>query len=336
MRIDNFVYTEESFREARARLNPDGVMFVKFEVQRPWLERRISQLLAKVFGKQPLVFKAERDYGAGGTCFVISPSGRVDEALASNGELAAYVKPRIRGDLNARTEVLTTDDWPYLYQEGRWIPGAFFSMGLLVVLISLGLYAQIPEARRRAPSLFFFSMGAGFLLLETQVISRLALYFGTTWQVNGIVIAALLIALLISNYVIERRTKRISRPWVVAGLLGGLAFAYILPLSKIPAPPAIAGVIAAALFSVPVFFAGLLFASEFRATESPSAALGANMLGAVAGGLLENLSLIFGMKALLLVAIMLYCIAGLSLRRKGGLGTTAGREQPATSLAARD
>jgi len=208
-------------------------------------------------------------------------------------------------------------------------------VGVLVVLISLGLYAQIPEARRRAPSLFFFSMGAGFLLLETQVISRLALYFGTTWQVNGIVIAALLIALLISNYVIERRTKPMSRPWVVAGLLGGLAFAYILPLSKIPAPPAIAGVIAAALFSVPVFFAGLLFASEFRATESPSAALGANMLGAVAGGLLENLSLIFGMKALLLVAIVLYFIAGVSLRRKHGLDAAAGREQAATSLAGR-
>ena len=335
MRIDNFVYTEESFREARARLNPDGVMFVKFEVQRPWLERRISQLLAKVFGKPPLVFKADRDYAAGGTCFVISPSGRVDEALASNAELADFVKPRIHGDLNLRAEALTTDDWPYLYQEGRWIPKAFFSVGLLVALISLGLYLQIPEARRRPPSIFFFSMGAGFLLVETQVISRLALYFGTTWQVNGIVIAALLSALLISNFVIERRTKPISRAWVVAGLLGGLALVYLLPLARIPAPPAVAGCIAAALFSVPVFFAGLLFASEFRATESPSAALGANMLGAVAGGLLENLSLIFGMKALLLVAIILYCIAGLSLRRKSGSATDAGREHPATSLAAR-
>lgn len=333
VRIDNFVYTEQSFREARARLNPDGVLFVKFEVQRPWLKRRIAQLLTKVFGKTPLVFKADEDYGAAGTCFVISPGSRVEDVLASNSTLADYVKPRIPDDLNEKREVLTTDDWPYLYQEGKWIPGAFFSVGLLVVLISGGLYLQIPEARRRAPSLFFFSMGAGFLLLETQVISRLALYFGTTWQVNGIVIAALLTALLISNWVIERRTRPISRPWIIAGLLGGLVLAYVFPLQRISAAPAIVGAIAAALFSIPVFFAGLLFAAEFAATDSPSAALGANMLGAVLGGLLENLSLIFGMKALLLVAMLLYCLAAASLWRRRALGLPATHEQPA--LAAR-
>jgi hypothetical protein len=63
-----------------------------------------------------------------------------------------------------------------------------------------------------------------------------------------------------------------------------------------------------------IFFAGLLFASEFRAADSPAAALGANMLGAVVGGLLENLSLIIGMQALLLVAAVLYSLAGLGFR----------------------
>jgi hypothetical protein len=40
------------------------------------------------------------------------------------------------------------------------------------------------------------------------------------------------------------------------------------------------------------------------------------MLGAVVGGLLENLSLLFGMRALLLVAIILYALAGIGLRRR--------------------
>jgi spermidine synthase len=315
VRIDNFVYTEESFREARARLNSDGVMYVKFEVRRPWLERRISQLMEKVFGKPPLVFKSDQDYGAAGICFVISPSDRVEQALASNPALADYVKPRTHGDLNARAEVLTTDDWPYLYQEGRWIPGAFLSVGVLVVLISSGLYMQIPDARRKPPSLFFFSMGAGFLLLETQVISRLALFFGTTWQVNGVVIAALLTALLIANYVIERRGE-ISRVWVCAGVLGGLLLAYLTPFEKIPGTPSVAGCVAAAFFAIPVFFAGLLFAQEFRKAKSPSAALGANMLGAVLGGLLENASLVFGMRALVLIAMALYFVAAISLIRR--------------------
>jgi hypothetical protein len=154
-------------------------------------------------------------------------------------------------------------------------------------------------------------MGAGFLLLETQVVSRLALYFGTTWQVNGIVIAAILSALLLANFVIDKQGQRPAWPrsWTLAGILVGIACAYFVPFNRIPGSAALVGSVAAIIFAIPVFFAGLLFASEFRSTESPAAALGANMLGAVVGGLLESLSLIIGMKALLLVASLLYSLA---------------------------
>src|SRR5262249_37645596 len=149
-------------------------------------------------------------------------------------------------------------------------------------------------ARQRVPSLFFFSMGAGFLLLETQIVSRLALYFGTTWHVSGIVIGAILVALLAANAVVERQTEPWPRHWCMAGLLAGLLTAYIAPFGRLPGSASVVGSISAAVFAIPVFFAGLLFATEFRLTDSPSAALGANMLGAVIGGLLENLSLVIG------------------------------------------
>jgi hypothetical protein len=100
-------------------------------------------------------------------------------------------------------------------------------------------------------------------------------------------------------------------------LLAGLAIAYFIPLHWLPGAPALAGTMLAGIFSVPVFFAGLLFSTEFRNVASPSAALGANALGAVLGGLLENLSLITGMHALILVAMVLYCFAGIVLLRKG-------------------
>jgi hypothetical protein len=156
-------------------------------------------------------------------------------------------------------------------------------------------------------------MGAGFLLLETQVVSRLALYFGTTWQVNGIVIAAILAALLLANFVIERQRQQRAWPrsWTLIGILAGIACAYFVPFNRIPGSAALVGSFATLVFAIPVFFAGLLFASEFRSTQSPAAALGANMLGAVVGGLLENLSLIVGMKALLVVAALLYSLAAL-------------------------
>ena len=183
-----------------------------------------------------------------------------------------------------------------------------------MILLAAVFYFQIPEARSRVPSLFFFGMGAGFLLLETQVVSRLALYFGTTWQVNGIVIAAILSALLLANAVIERQPRPWPRYVTLTGILVGIAAAYFVPFSRIPGSAALVGSFAAVVFAIPIFFAGLLFASEFRAADSPAAALGANMLGAVVGGLLENLSLIIGMKALLLIAAALYCLAAVGFR----------------------
>ena len=112
----------------------------------------------------------------------------------------------------------------------------------------------------------------------------------------------------------------------------GLAFAYWFPFDRIGSPT-LGGVIAVFVFCVPVMFAGILFSSEFKVTTSPSAALGANMLGAVAGGLLENLSLLFGMHALLLVAIAIYSLAGFALWRSGRKAQIAVEGEPALTRA---
>jgi hypothetical protein len=126
----------------------------------------------------------------------------------------------------------------------------------------------------------------------------------------------MLTALLLANVVVERSRKPLHAAWNLAGLLAGLALAYCFPFERIGGPPAVAGAVAVALFSIPVGFAGMLFASQFRITDSPSLALGANLLGAVAGGLLENLSLLFGMRALLLIAMAVYVLAGIGLLRQ--------------------
>jgi hypothetical protein len=156
-------------------------------------------------------------------------------------------------------------------------------------------------------------MGAGFLLLETQILSCLALYFGPTWQVTGIVIGAILVALLVANTNVERQAKPWPRHWYLAGLKAGTAGHYIFPFHRLPGSPTFVGWVAAAVFTVPVFLAGLLFASEFRVTDFSSAALGTNMPGAVVGGLLENLSLVIGLTALLQASLALYVLAGVGL-----------------------
>lgn len=137
-------------------------------------------------------------------------------------------------------------------------------------------------------------------------------------------ISVLLITLLLANIVVERmEIKSNYRIW--AGLLASLALAYWFPFDKIAAPPATVVAVAIIIFCFPVWFAGILFSAEFKHTASPSAALKANVLGAVIGGLLERLSLVFGLRALLLVAILLYLLAGFGLYREG---TTASLDLP--------
>ena len=324
MRIDNFVYTMESFREAREHLSPNGVLFVKFAVDRPWMGRRLWEMLQQTFGKPPVVFYAGSSYTPAAVCFAISPAGAVDDALSREPSLAAFVS-RNRFEIDSTAVPFTTDDWPYLYQRDRSIPRTYLALGVLVILVTLGLYSRIPEARRQTPSLFFFSMGAAFMLLETQVISRLALYFGTTWQVNGIVISVLLTALLVANRIVDHFPKTLSRIWIVVPLLVGLIVAYWIPFARIPGPPVVVGTLVAVVFSVPVIFAGLLFSLEFRSEAAPGAALGANVLGAVVGGLLENFSLLLGMRALLPITIGIYCIASVVLWRRFGRGAALER-----------
>ena len=66
-----------------------------------------------------------------------------------------------------------------------------------------------------------------------------------------------------------------------------------------------------AVVFIPVFFAGVIFAVEFRDSPRPDVALGSNVAGVILGGLAENLSLVLGFDHLLLVALGFYCLSAL-------------------------
>ena len=80
-----------------------------------------------------------------------------------------------------------------------------------------------------------------------------------------------------------------------AVLLAGLAVAWLVPptslLSLAPVPRFLA---AATLAFLPIFMANLVFTQRFKDTASSTTAFGANLLGAMVGGLLEYRSLIIG------------------------------------------
>jgi ABC-type multidrug transport system permease subunit len=167
----------------------------------------------------------------------------------------------------------------------------------------------------------FFFLGAGFLLLETQMISRLALYFGTTWLVNCVAISGILVVLVLANLYVARRDVASLVPWYIV-LVAALLVTYLLPWQRLPYPTRSVGVLLGLAYCVPVFCAGVIFTDCFRRCSARSAAFGANIVGAVAGGLAQNVSFIVGLKALLLLAAVFYAAAAL-------LGRTSGRAQDA-------
>ena len=161
----------------------------------------------------------------------------------------------------------------------------------------------------------FFFLGAAFLLLEVQIVSRLALFFGTTWIVNSIVISGVLIMILLSNFVAER-WSRPSYGLFYVFLVLSICLIYLLPLDRLFLRSELAkGVAVGSLFCLPVFFAGLIFITSFRTTPHKEAAFGANILGAILGRFLEAVSFITGMRFLLLLAAGLYLLSAAALPR---------------------
>jgi len=92
---------------------------------------------------------------------------------------------------------------------------------------------------------------------------------------------------------------------------------YAVPWQRIPGSGTFVGILICIAYCIPIFFAGVIFTENFRRSAGSSSAFGANMLGAVAGGLAQNLSFVFGMKALLLVSAIVYGSAAIvqALRR---------------------
>ncbi len=207
-----------------------------------------------------------------------------------------------------------TDDWPFLYLRDATIPSLNLrSMALIGGLSLIILYAFSPVRRVRPNGQMFF-LGAGFMLLETKGVVHMALLFGSTWLVNSVVFFAILVMILASNlFVLAFRPKKL---WPYYALLSGaLLVNIVVPMSKFLALPGWGKVgVSCAVIFVPIFFAGIIFATSFRDSLQPDVDFGSNIAGAILGGLAENLSLMIGFNYLLIIALAFYLLSAV-LRR---------------------
>jgi hypothetical protein len=205
---------------------------------------------------------------------------------------------------------LSSDAWPFLFLERRVVPPIMLLISLAILIVSVVLAARSrPRGEPFDGRLFW--LGAAFMLLEVHNVSRLALVFGTTWHVNAWVIGAILVVILLANGTcVLLRSRRLEPGWPAAiGLFLSLAVAALVPIGRLGAPGA------TVLLSLPIYFAGLIFADAFASSASPGFALGWNVLGSVLGGLSENVSYALGIPSLIWVAAVFYALALLSRRR---------------------
>ena len=99
-------------------------------------------------------------------------------------------------------------------------------------------------------------------------------------------------------------------------LFAGLVLAWVVPLDSLLELDVVPRFLAAtAIAFLPIFAANLVFAQRFKDTASSTTAFGANLLGAMVGGLLEYSALIIGYRSLLIFVAIAYGLAFVLGRR---------------------
>src|SRR5205814_1684441 len=137
----------------------------------------------------------------------------------------------------------------------------------------------------------------------------MALLFGGTWMVNTVVFAAILVMSLAGNLFAGKVNPKRLEPYYL-GLFAALAVGLAVPPGAfLGLNPTVQILGVCALVFAPIAFAGVIFATSFKRTTQPDRVFGANVAGALVGGLAENSSVVLGFQLLLCVAVGFYALS---------------------------
>jgi SAM-dependent methyltransferase len=343
LRLESFLFTEESFREARSRLTPDGAIVLYNYYREDWLLRKLAGMLQAAFDQPPYALS----YGGWGRAGVLVDGPRLQTLLAQRPDLTkpyeqiraptpelnedpnAILLPLVgsgilardnpAGDVDPTPPTPATDDWPLMYLRSPALPLVYIEGLAMVTIIALGLFFTLaPSTARKSFSGHMFFLGAAFMLLETRSLVTFSLLFGSTWLVNSLVFFAILCSVMLAIVISNRFPLRPS-PLMYGVLLAALILAYLVPqdaflsLDSLPLRYGLASLVA----FLPVFLANLVFAGSFKGTgPSADVAFASNLIGIMLGGMLEYASLLLGYRNLLIIVIGFYVVSALLLRRK--------------------
>jgi hypothetical protein len=294
LRLEGYLLTEQSVAQARAHLAPGGT-FSMYNYYQPFLLARYATTIEQAFGHAPCVEVGPPLGGRRLAVLTVRASGKVPNCAS------VYHGARIAP---------ATDDHPFPYLHNATIPAGYLWMLGLILLAAVALVRVGGGSfRRMSGYLDLAFMGAAFLLLETKNIVQFALLFGSTWFVNSLVFAAVLLTVWLA---IETASRVKLPPPVMlyVALLASLVLTWVVPQdSLLGLPSAVRFLAGGALAFAPVFLANLIFSQRFKDVATSGDAFAANLLGAMVGGALEYLALITGYRFLLIVVGVLYALA---------------------------
>lgn len=293
IRLESFLFTSEAMRSVRDHLKPDGAFAMYNYYRENWLIDRLAGTTASAFGHAPCV-----DTFGQAQAVVSIAVNEANQRCDTAWTPAAKVIPP------------ASDNAPFLYFRGGAFPPLYLITLFGILLTSLVAVRQIGGSfgqMRPYGDLFF--MGAAFLLLETKNVATFALLFGTTWFVNALVFAGILVVVL-AAVEITRKFRTPPLPIIFAGIAASLMLAWIVRPEWLLALPFLPRLIAATTLAfLPIFLANIAFAKRFQNSSNSQEAFAVNLLGAMVGGCLEYAALITGYNNLLLLTGFLYLVA---------------------------
>jgi SAM-dependent methyltransferase len=299
LRMDNYVFTQEALEEASKLLTDRGLICLEFVWNKDWLWDKHAKALTQATGMLPFAFvflgtgvnNGYEDYKT--ARFFAGPLLKGQTSVTFNDGV-----PLKQVTLNPNIEV-STDDVPFLYMPKRELPLIYMLPVSLVILLSGFLVAsQLKQGFLSVANWQMFFLGAAFMLLEVRSMASLSLLFGSTWVVNVVTIAGVMLLILLANQ-IALRLNSSAMYWLVPLLLASIITGSFISAARLATMGSMAGQAAGAvLYLAPMGLAAILFALLFRQSQNPPIALAFNLIGGLIGVYTEYLSMWLGISAL--------------------------------------
>ena len=255
VRLDSYVYTVESFFEAKKKINEDGMLFLSFAISTEEMGNKIYKMLKLNFDLDPIILtnsnSAKKDVFKEGIYAFLVSNKKVNLDLSNT----SYFTTNLFKDKKFYDDVdISTDDWPFFYMSYRIYPLSYTILITVIFIISLVFLKKHTKMSYKKFSFTSFFLGVGFMLMETKGITELAKIYGSTWIVVSVVITTILLMAYLANLLIIKKIK-ISVNKIYFLLIASLFISYLATfIDFYNYPTLLLRFVVPILLTFPVFF----------------------------------------------------------------------------------